>query len=305
MFARTASGDDPTMKPVPALEGPAEALERAKALDSTAQTTKKVIDAVLPRPAVRDALHGVWFGHPLHPALILVPLGSWISASVLDLLPGNREAARRLVGLGVLAAVPTAAAGAADYTDLHPQQQRVGVVHALLNTVGLGLQLQSWRDRRNGRQARGVLLSLAALGLGSVSAYLGGHMSYRQAAGVNHAEEASHVLPQEWTRLCGLDELPDGRPTRLAVGGVPVFALRRDRRVDVLFDLCAHLSGPLSEGELSGSGDELCVTCPWHGSVFRVRDGAVRQGPTTSPQPVLQVRLEADGSVMVRLGEDD
>jgi nitrite reductase/ring-hydroxylating ferredoxin subunit/uncharacterized membrane protein len=305
MFARSSSGDDPCMYPVPALERSTEALEQAKTLDPTAQAAKKLIDSALPSPELRDALHGVWFGHPLHPALILLPLGSWVSASVLDFLPGNRRAAQTLVGFGVLASVPTAAAGAADYADLHPQQQRVGVVHALLNTAGLGLQLQSWRDRRNGRQARGVLLSLAALGLGSVSAYLGGHMSYRQAAGVNHAEEAQHVLPEDWTRLCGLDELPDGQPTRQSVDGVPVFALRRDRRVDVLFDLCSHLSGPLSEGDLSGAGDELCVTCPWHGSVFRVRDGAVRRGPTTSPQPVLQVRVDPDGSVMVRLGEDD
>ena len=113
------------------------------------------------------------------------------------------------------------------------------------------------------------------------------------------------MLPEDWTRLCALAELPDGKPTRLSLDQAPVFALRRGDRVDVLYDECAHLSGPLSDGELTGAGDELCVTCPWHGSVFRVRDGAVRQGPTTSPQPVLQVRVDPDGSVLARLGEDD
>jgi nitrite reductase/ring-hydroxylating ferredoxin subunit/uncharacterized membrane protein len=293
------------MRSIEPLDAAVEAIERAKALDPTVRATKKVVDAALPNADVRDALHGVWLGHPLHPALILLPMGSWISASVLDLLPGRRDAARTLVGLGVLTAAPTALAGWTDWSDLHPQQQRTGLVHAAANLVATALQFASWRARRQGRQARGVTLSLAAVAAGSAGAYLGGHLAYRQGAAVNHAEEAPHVLPEEWTRLCTLDELPDGAPTRLTLDGIPVFVLRRDRHVDVLYDLCSHLSGPLSEGELSGSGDGLCVTCPWHGSMFRVRDGKVQRGPTTYPQPVLQVRVGADGVVQARLGEDD
>jgi nitrite reductase/ring-hydroxylating ferredoxin subunit len=224
---------------------------------------------------------------------------------VLDLLPGRRDAARTLVGLGVASALPTALAGLADWSDLHPQQQRTGLVHAGANLFTAALQFASWRARRQGRHARGVAYSLVAITAGSAGAYLGGHLAYRQAAGVNHAEEAPHLLPEDWTRLCALTELPDGEPARRTLDGVAVFALRRGRQVDVLYDACSHLSGPLSDGELSGSGDELCVTCPWHGSVFRVRDGQVQRGPTTSPQPVLQVRVDADDSVQVRLGEDD
>jgi nitrite reductase/ring-hydroxylating ferredoxin subunit/uncharacterized membrane protein len=280
-------------------------LERAEWLDRPAGAARSVVQRVLRHQGIKDALHGVWLGHPLHPALILVPLGSWISASVLDFLPGRRDASRTLVGLGLLATAPTALSGFADWSDLHPQQQRTGLVHAASNAVAAGLQFASWRARRQGRQARGVVLSLAALSAGSAGAYLGGHLAYRQGAGMNHAEEAPHVLPEEWTRLCALEELPDGSPTRLSLDGVPVFALRRDRRVDVLYEHCSHLAGPLSEGQLSGSGDELCVTCPWHGSVFRLRDGQVQRGPTTYPQPVLQVRISSDGSVQVRLGEDD
>jgi nitrite reductase/ring-hydroxylating ferredoxin subunit/uncharacterized membrane protein len=304
MFARAACGDRPCMHPLPSIEAATGAVEQATWLDPAVTATKKVVDASLGSPAVRDLLHGVPFGHPLHPALIVLPLGSWISASVLDFLPGGRDAARTLVGLGVVTTLPTAAAGLADWTDLHPQQQRTGLVHAAANTVALGLQYASWKARRRGRQARGVAYSLAALSIGGLAAYLGGHLAYRQAAGPNHAEAAPHVLPEEWTRLCALADLPEGEPTRQTLAGVPVFALRRGERVDVLYDLCAHLDGPLSEGEVTGAGDEACVTCPWHGSVFRLRDGAVRQGPTTSPQPVLRVRVEG-GSVLARLGEDD
>ena len=292
------------MRPLPPLETAVGKIERAESLDGSVAAVKKAVDASLPSPAVRDVLHGVPLGHALHPALVILPLGSWISASVLDFLPGGRRAAQALVGLGVLATVPTAAAGAADWSDLHPQQQRTGLVHAAGNVVALGLQLASWRARRRGRQVRGTALSLTALSVGGAAAYLGGHLAYRQAAGVNHAEQAPHLLPEEFTRLCPRDELPEGRPVRKVLDGVPVFVLRRGDRVDALFDECSHLSGPLSEGELTGGGDELCVTCPWHGSVFAVADGGVRRGPTTHPQPVLQVRVEPDGTVLVRLPEE-
>jgi len=304
MFRGGSSGHHLGMRSLRAAEAAVDRVERAKALDPAVTAAKKAVDAALPSAPLRDALHGVWLGHPLHPALILVPLGSWISATVLDFLPGSRRGAQALVGLGVLAAVPTAAAGAADWSDLHPQQQRIGLVHALANTVTVGLQVASWRSRRRGRHARGVTLSLAAVSVGGIAAYLGGHLAYRQAAGMNHAEEAPYTLPEEFTRLCSLEDLPDGRPVRMALADGPVFVLRRDRRVDVLYHECSHLGGPLSEGELSGSGDELCVQCPWHGSVFRIRDGEVRRGPTTHPQPVLEVVVDPDGTVRARLRED-
>jgi nitrite reductase/ring-hydroxylating ferredoxin subunit/uncharacterized membrane protein len=294
------------MRSLPQLDRAVEEVERAKALDPAARLVKKAVDTALPNATVRDALHGVWLGHPLHPALILVPLGSWMSATVLDLLPGRRrDAARTLVGVGVASALPAAAAGWADWSDLHPQQQRTGLEHAVANGVSIGLQFASWRARRHGRQGRGAVLSLAALGLSSAAAYLGGHLAYRQGAMVNHAEEAPHLLPEQWTPVARLDELPDGEPTRRTLGDAPVFVLRRGQQVDVLYDRCSHLSGPLSEGELSGAGDEMCITCPWHGSTFRLRDGQVQRGPTTYPQPVLQVRVEPGGSVQARLGEDD
>jgi nitrite reductase/ring-hydroxylating ferredoxin subunit/uncharacterized membrane protein len=286
------------------LDAVVDAVERSRRLDPASAAVKKAVDAALPTAGVRDALHGVWLGHALHPAVVLVPLGSWLSATALDLLPGRSEnAARTLVGLGVLSAAPAALAGWADWSDLHPQQQRVGLVHAGANVTAVAAQIASWRARRRGDSAGGRLWSLAALAVGGAGAYLGGHLAYRQGAGVNHAEEAPHVLPEDWTRLCAVDDLPDGVPVRQIVTETAVFALRRGRRVDVLYDLCSHLSGPLSEGDLSGSGDDLCVTCPWHGSTFRVRDGQVRTGPATAPQPVLEVRVDGD-SVSVRLREN-
>jgi nitrite reductase/ring-hydroxylating ferredoxin subunit len=67
-------------------------------------------------------------------------------------------------------------------------------------------------------------------------------------------------------------------------------------RFQVLADRCSHLSGPLSDGEL----DDGCITCPWHGSVFRLSDGSVARGPATAPQPVFETRTR-DGILQVSL----
>jgi nitrite reductase/ring-hydroxylating ferredoxin subunit/uncharacterized membrane protein len=289
------------MRSSAAVEAVTGRVERASGLDGAVGVAKRRVDAVLPPGPVRDLLHGVWAGHPMHPAMVIVPLGSWIGASVLDVLPGEKSAARTLVGLGTLSAAPAALMGWADWADLHPQQQRTGIVHAAGNGMAVALQAASWQARRRGAHARGAALSLAAVGLAGLAGWLGGHLAYRQSAGANHAEQAEHVLPDDYTRLCALDDLPDGRPVQLVLAANPVFVLRRGDRVDVLFDQCAHLSGPLSDGELTGSGDDLCVVCPWHGSVFRVADGQVQRGPSTHPAPVLETRVDADGSVLARL----
>jgi nitrite reductase/ring-hydroxylating ferredoxin subunit len=44
-----------------------------------------------------------------------------------------------------------------------------------------------------------------------------------------------------------------------------------------------------------------CITCPWHGSVFRVDDGELVQGPATVDLPVYECRVLGD-AVEVRAG---
>ncbi len=282
------------MRPLKPLDATVEAVEQAKWLDPSVQVTKKAVDAtLLPSPAVRDLLHGVWFGHPLHPALIVVPLGSWVSASVLDFLPGRRDAAQTLTGFGVLAALPTAAAGLADWTDLEPRQKRTGLVHAAFNTVALGLQYASWRARRQGRQARGVAYALTALGIGGVSAYLGGHLSYSQGVGVE--QTAFDAGPTDWTPTIPAAELGEGDKTCVTANGTPVLLVRHNGAVHAIHNRCTHRGGPLDEGDL----EDGCVVCPWHGSRFRLSDGAVEQGPATGPQPPFDVR-EREGRLEVR-----
>jgi nitrite reductase/ring-hydroxylating ferredoxin subunit/uncharacterized membrane protein len=267
-------------------------LEQDSRLDGAASAAQRAARLIRPGK-VRDALHGVWLGHPLHPVLVQVTTGAWLSASILDFTSADEKAARRLVAAGIGVAVPAALAGAADWSEQHEQPMRVGVVHAAANVMAVGLYAASLA-RRGPRGGR--LLRLAGLAVVSASGLLGGHISFRLAGGANHAEEVPHLVEPGWQHLMPAFDLPEGKPVRQMLGEVPVVAVRTGGAVYILADRCSHMSGPLADGQLADG----CLTCPWHGSVFRIADGSVARGPATAPQPAFQVR-EAGGAIEVCL----
>lgn len=273
------------------------------ALDRFVVPLRRAVRGALRDQRIKDALHGVWLGHPLHPALSDLPIGAWTSASLLDVTGTNPRTATALVGVGVMAAVPTAAAGLADWSELHTDQQRVGVVHAAANSVALVLYSASLVNRLRGHRGRGRLLGLLGYAAVSAGAGLGGHLAFRLAAGSNHAGRVPWVAPEGWQDVCSLEDLPQRRPVRHQIGEVSVLVARSGSDIYALAGECAHLDGPLYQGELSGWDTEPCVTCPWHGSTYRLRDGQVVHGPATSPQPAIQVRVE-NGRVLLRAPSD-
>ena len=272
--------------------------------DPAIDSVRRAVQAVLRPQALKDALHGTWLGHPLHPVLAQVPVGSWISAGVLDAVPPLRPAAALLIGTGVAAAVPTALAGAADWSEQEVGVRRLGAVHALANTAALGLYVGSLVARAKGRGGLGRLLSYGGLGLAGGSAAIGGHMAYAQSSGASHATTAARALTHDWIDLGPLDDFPEGRPTLRTGPGqgtdVPLAAVRRGPRVDVFLGACAHLSGPLQDGDVEDVGGHACLVCPWHGSAFDLDNGEPRRGPAATPQEKLEVRMQA-GHVMARL----
>lgn len=278
-----------------ALDRAVDQLERASWLDQAAEVIATQLRKVVKPGPVEDLLSGTPLAHPAHPMLVAVPIGAWTSASVLDLVGGNRRTTRGLVALGALAAVPAAATGASDWLSTAQAERRVGIVHAAANAGALTLQLASWRARRRGR-ARGAALSMAALTLTSVAGWLGGHLAYAQGVGVDTT--VFELLPTEWTDLCAADEVSE-KPARHDVNGVAVIAFRSGKNLTVMADRCTHRGGPLHEGSVDAAG---CITCPWHGSTFN-SSGEVVSGPATRPQPALDVRL-VDGRIQVRRDEE-
>jgi nitrite reductase/ring-hydroxylating ferredoxin subunit/uncharacterized membrane protein len=273
-------------------------VESARALDRVADPLMRVVTAVL-KGRVSDALHGVWLGHPLHPALVPVTLGSWTSAGVLDATGRDKRAATILVAVGSACAVPTAAAGLNDWASLSREQRRVGLVHAAGNTIALSLYLASLAARLRGRHNGGRALSYAGMAIGGMAAYVGGHLSYRQAAATNQAEPWLRQIPDGWHDICREEDLDGGGPLVARIGDVPLLAVRDGQGdVTVMIEHCGHETGPLGSGERVLVDGAECLVCPWHGSTFRLTDGAVVRGPAANGQPLLQTRV-VEGRVQV------
>jgi uncharacterized membrane protein len=158
-----------------------ESLESVDAAaDASADVARRVIDGA----HLGHLLRGSWLGHPVHPLLITLPIGTWMTSLVFDLALRDPATARRLIGIGLLTTPPTVLAGWADYPLLTRSQRRVGLVHAASNAVGVTMFALAYRAYRREklRAARGYAIAgLAAIGVGGA---LGGHLSYAQGAGM-------------------------------------------------------------------------------------------------------------------------
>ena len=267
-----------------------ERLEASSELDRLAGPAYRAVTSALPRGPVKDALHGVWLGHPLHPLLTDLPIGFWTSSFVLDFVGGKRarSAADTLVGLGVASALPTAVSGLADWSELNEPERRTGLVHAVANVIATALYALSFVARRRGHRGKGVVLGLAGAAAATAGGFLGGHLSYRRAAGVNRAADAPTVA--EWTELNVQGALTSEKPTAASLEGTTLAAVGGERGPVALFAQCSHLGGPLHEGDLVDG----CIRCPWHGSMFRADDGSVASGPATAPQPAYELRKQGE-----------
>lgn len=161
-------------------------LERTTVADPAIRVVQRGIRS-LPLGGMRDLLRGRLLGHPVHPVLVQVPIGCWLSASVLDFAPRTHHAAATLTAVGLAGVAPAAVAGWVDWADLPPEQARVGLVHAASNVAAVACYTASLAARLRGRSARGRLWALSGMAAVAVSGALGGHVAYRQAVGAHAA----------------------------------------------------------------------------------------------------------------------
>lgn len=261
-------------------------IESASWLDPLGERLSQALGVLQRVPNGRAALSGTAFGHPLHPLMVTAPIGAWTAALVLDVSGGDPAGARRLVGAGLLAAVPTALSGASDWLDTEGAERRTGQAHAMLNLAATATYAVSWLVRGRSRAA-GVATGLVGAGLATAAGWLGGHLVYGQGVGVD--TNAFQHGPTDWAPLqaqpvTGAAVAGEVAGQRLAVTKMP------DGPV-ALADRCSHRGGPLSEGEIVDG----CFSCPWHGSRFDARTGRVRRGPASVPQPTYDVRSASSG----------
>jgi len=272
-----------------------EVIEGLVFLDPLSEAGGRFVSKLVPPGRRKDLLSGTWLGHAVHPLLTDLPIGFWTSAWILDIVGGKRSApaARKLVGLGILAAVPTAATGASDWGDTTGGERRVGLVHAAANSAALAAFVASYLHRRKGNRAKGIAWGWVGALLATAGGHLGGHLVTALGVGVDNT--AFESGPADWVDVGPAADATEGSPHLVEAEGVPVVVVRDGSRLLALADRCTHRGGPLHEGSVQDG----CISCPWHGSIFRLEDGEVEQGPATAPQPTYEVR-ERGGRLEVR-----
>jgi nitrite reductase/ring-hydroxylating ferredoxin subunit/uncharacterized membrane protein len=271
-------------------------LEAWSFLDPAGEWLGEKVNAAVARGSLKSLLSGTWLGHPLHPLLTDIPIGTLTTATVADVLGGDAgaPAADALTALGLLAVVPTAASGLSDWADTVGPERRLGLIHALANAGGSTLYLAALLSRRGGNRGLARVFSVAGLAVLTTGGYLGGHLVFARGIGVDHTvfDEA----PTDWTRVARDADLAADTPQLMYASGYGLLLYRHAGTVHALADRCMHAGGPLHEGDVDA---DLCVTCPWHGSRYRLADGSVVRGPATAGQPTFEARV-TDGSIEVR-----
>jgi nitrite reductase/ring-hydroxylating ferredoxin subunit/uncharacterized membrane protein len=251
---------------------------------------------------VKNALHGTWLGHPLHPVLTDIPVGAWTVALVLDALDsmtGREELAAgadAAIGLGILGALGAAATGLTDWSETDGRSRKVGLTHGLLNIAATSLYATSWilRKRKKDR-ANAVALSMIGYAIAGASAYLGGHLVFGEQVGIDHTATANADEPKHFVAVLPELDLRENTPTRVDAKGIAVLLFKRNGRIVAITETCPHLGGPLSEGKVVGDA----IQCPWHQSELSLEDGSVVNGPTTYPARCFDVRVRS-GNIEVR-----
>ena len=136
-------------------------------------------------------------GHPVHPMLVVEPLGSFIAAVIFDglyLWRGN--AALATVGywniaVGVVGGLLAAVFGLIDWTAIpgRTRAKRIGLLHGVSMVVVVALFALAWWMRYSGVDPAPTtnifLIELGALALGAVAGWLGGELVDRLGVGVD------------------------------------------------------------------------------------------------------------------------
>lgn len=141
------------------------------------------------------------FGHPLHPMLVVFPLGLLATSIIFDLLHLTRKreepakVAHAMIGAGIIGGLAAAVPGWLDWRAIPDgtRAKRVGFWHGTGNVLVLVLFAFSWLQRRQtpGEPPKSALtLSLLGMLLGNGTAWLGGELVHRLNVSV---DEGAHL----------------------------------------------------------------------------------------------------------------
>jgi uncharacterized membrane protein len=142
--------------------------------------------------------------HPIHPMLVVIPLGLWVVALVFDIIyaatgrDSMRTAAFWNVGAGVIGALLAAIPGFVDWLSLTGRAARIGTYHMILNLAAVAIFAVNWfvRTRVAADSPWPLVLSIVGVIGVAISGWLGGELVYRYRVGVEEDEDVRAAARQ-------------------------------------------------------------------------------------------------------------
>jgi nitrite reductase/ring-hydroxylating ferredoxin subunit/uncharacterized membrane protein len=247
-------------------------------------------------------------GHPIHPALIPFPFAFLTGAFIFDVLallfarPAWWTTGGHLAAAGIVTALIAAIPGLIDYVSTVPPNSTAkqrATRHMVLNLSAVALVAVGWLVRTDGAPALTVVaLEMAAAGLLIVGGWMGGVLVSRNQISVDHryanaakwSEVTLHGDRGSTPAVARADELKVNQMKLLRIGDRRIVLARTDDGYAAFDDRCTHRGGSLAGGAM------ICgtVQCPWHGSQFDVRSGAVKAGPAQETIQTYKTELRGD-----------
>jgi len=278
---------------------------------------------------LRDLLEGKPLRHPIHPMLVHFPIGFLVLSFLLDLVslafpevPGLLRGSFYAMLLGIITALLAAVPGFVDYSDIrrdHPGKATASR-HMILNLMvvaiyGINLWIRSSALSDSKISLPPLLLSIAGIGLLSISGYLGGRLIYDEGIAVGRHKRHTPT-PQDTLHLStghaasggeaafvpvpNTEQLRNGETLRVEIDKQMMTIARLDNQLYAFQEFCTHRFGPLSEGSFHGFN----VQCPWHNSCFDIRTGKVTNGPAKVVLKTFKIEMR-DGKVGVLVTKED
>jgi uncharacterized membrane protein/nitrite reductase/ring-hydroxylating ferredoxin subunit len=252
-------------------------------------------------------------GHPLHPILVGFPIAFFIGTLIFDLLGWTQDnetywrTGMLLEISGIISALLAAVPGIVDYFFVVPPRSSAktrAVKHGILNVIMLVIFIVIWFYRRKNDPSHLIILSGETIGviLMGISGWLGGTLVHRNQIGIDHRYAAAgkwkekYLSPQNGTIEVALaTEFKTDQMMLVHVNNKRIVIGKSNDGYVAFDDHCSHRGASLADGVM------ICgtVQCPWHGSQFDCKTGAVKAGPAKESIQTYSL-WESEGKVYLK-----
>jgi uncharacterized membrane protein len=164
-----------------------------------------------------ELLQGKWLGHPLHSALVHIPVGSWIAACLLDIAVmaqwmdgGASRLALYCVAIGLVGALLAVAPGVADWMHIKKEKPawKLGLYHMIFNVVAVAIWAANFTLRLNSSELVTPWILATSL-LGTVIVFISGYIGSLMV--FDHGIAVARESKKEWREIArrGGSRVPD------------------------------------------------------------------------------------------------